>query len=164
VIYDMNNIYNTPGYGWQLAHGATALTESWQGYAYLSNNHLCLGHLMGWFFSGLGGIGQADQSIAFKQIVIHPQPAGDVREAQTSYQSPHGQIVSNWKRSDKDFTLHVEIPANATASVYLPATNPENITESGILLKEANMPFRGESNKYTVVTIGSGSYNFNVKQ
>ena len=76
----------------------------------------------------------------------------------------HGQIVSNWKRSDKDFTLHVEIPANATASVYLPATNPENITESGILLKEANMPFRGESNKYTVVTIGSGSYNFNVKQ
>jgi len=164
VIYDMNNIYNTPGYGWQLAHGATALTESWQGYAYLSNNHLCLGHLMGWFFSGLGGIGQADQSIAFKQIVIHPQPAGDVREAQTSYQSPHGQIVSNWKRSDKDFTLHVEIPANATASVYLPATNPENITESGILLKEANMPFRDESNKYTVVTIGSGSYNFNVKQ
>ena len=28
VIFEMNNRYDVPGYGWQLAHGATALTES----------------------------------------------------------------------------------------------------------------------------------------
>ena len=41
LIYKMNCKYNVPGYGWQLAHGATALTESWQAFGFVSNNHLC---------------------------------------------------------------------------------------------------------------------------
>ncbi len=28
IIYKMNTKYDVPGYGWQLAYGATALTES----------------------------------------------------------------------------------------------------------------------------------------
>jgi hypothetical protein len=38
IIFDMNSRYDVPGYGWQLAHGATALTESWQAYGFVSNN------------------------------------------------------------------------------------------------------------------------------
>lgn len=74
VIYDMNCKYDTPGYGWQLAHGATALTESWQAYGFVSNNHFMLGHLMEWLFSGLGGIRQKEDSFGFKHIVIKPEP------------------------------------------------------------------------------------------
>mgnify|MGYP000779327759 CR=1 FL=1 len=86
VIYDMNCKYDTPGYGWQLAHGATALTESWQAYGFVSNNHFMLGHLMEWLFSGLGGIRQKEDSFGFKHIVIKPEPVGDVRDAQVSYE------------------------------------------------------------------------------
>ena len=50
VIFDMNSRTDAPGYGYQLAKGATALTESWQALENVSNNHLMLGHLMEWFY------------------------------------------------------------------------------------------------------------------
>lgn len=165
VIYDMNCKYDSPGYGWQLAHGATALTESWQAYGFVSNNHFMLGHLMEWLFSGLGGIRQREDSFGFKHIVIHPEPVGDIREARTTYQSPYGLIVSDWKDNNNEFTIRVEVPANSRASVYLPSANTEYITESGIKLKDvAGINSRTEGDKYTIVTIGSGTYHFKVKK
>ncbi|RHJ84774.1 family 78 glycoside hydrolase catalytic domain [Parabacteroides sp. AM08-6] len=165
VIYDMNCKYDTPGYGWQLAHGATALTESWQAYGFISNNHFMLGHLMEWLFSGLGGIRQQDDSFGFKHIVIKPEPVGDVREAEASYQSPYGLIVSDWKDNEKEFIVRVEVPANSRASVYLPAKNTEQITESGIPLKDVSgISYKKETDKYTVATIGSGTYLFKVSK
>lgn len=165
IIYDMNCKYDVPGYGWQLIHGATSLTESWQAYGFVSNNHCMLGHLMEWLFSGLGGIRQQDTSIAFKDIVIKPEPVGDIREAKTSYQSPYGSIESAWKDTDDSFTLRVEIPANSMATVYLPAIRTEQISESGIPLKQMqdvsfNEPERGK----VKVKIGSGIYNFKIEK
>src|SRR6185312_14609037 len=56
VIYEMNNRTDVPSNGYQLAKGATSLPESWQALSSVSNNHLMLGHLMEWFYAGLGGI------------------------------------------------------------------------------------------------------------
>jgi len=53
VIFDMSSRSDVPGYGYQLAHGATSLTESWQAYRFVSDNHFMLGHLMEWFYDGL---------------------------------------------------------------------------------------------------------------
>ena len=36
VIFEMNSRDDVPGYGYQLKHGATALTESWQAYESVS--------------------------------------------------------------------------------------------------------------------------------
>ena len=165
VIYDMNCKYDTPGYGWQLAHGATALTESWQAYGFVSNNHFMLGHLMEWLFSGLGGIRQQEDSFGFKHIVIKPEPVGDVREANASYESPYGRIVSDWKDNEKEFTIRGEVPANSRASVYLPSADAAQITESGIRLQDIpGIEYRKEGNKYTVITVGSGIYTFHAKK
>lgn len=163
VIYDMNCKYDTPGYGWQLAHGATALTESWQAYGFVSNNHFMLGHLMEWLFSGLGGIRQADGSVGYKHIVIRPEPVGDVRSASTTYQSPYGQIVSDWKEDGNNFSIRVEVPAGSRASVWLPATEAAKITESGQFLKDVSaIRSQKVSGNYTIVEIGSGIYTFKV--
>jgi len=70
VIFDMNSRTDVPGYGFQLAHAATSLTESWQAYRFVSNNHFMLGHLMEWFYSGLGGIRQAKTQLAFKRSIF----------------------------------------------------------------------------------------------
>lgn len=164
IIYDMNSKYDTPGYGWQLAHGATALTESWQAYGFVSNNHFMLGHLMEWLFSGLGGIRQDEASVAFKHIVIKPSPVGDVRSARTSYESPYGTIVSDWKDTGEKFTIRVEVPANSSASVYLPTTQVDQITESGIAIKDLSSATIRQENGYTVVTVGSGIYEFEVRK
>ena len=60
LIFEMNSKTDVPGYGYQLSKGATSLTESWAALKYVSNNHMMLGHLMEWFYSGIGGIRQAD--------------------------------------------------------------------------------------------------------
>ncbi|MDR0393601.1 MAG: glycoside hydrolase family 78 protein [Tannerella sp.] len=163
VIYDMNCKYDVPGYGRQLACGATSLTESWQAYGFVSNNHCMLGHLMEWFFSGLGGIRQAGNSVAFREIVFKPEVVGDIEHANVSYESPYGVIQSEWKDSETSFTLRVEVPANSFASVYLPASEYSQITESGMSLHVATGVLDTFTEKgRTVVKIGSGTYVFHV--
>ncbi len=164
IIYDMNCKYDVPGYGWQLAHGATALTESWQAYGFVSNNHCMLGHLMEWLFSGLGGVRQADSSIAYKEIVFKPEVVGDIREAEVSHESPYGLVHSVWKDKDADFTLNIEVPANSSATVYLPASGINAVTESGVSLSDADgvKDFQISSLDTVVVKVGSGKYSFKV--
>ena len=100
----------------------TALTESWQAYDDVSHNHFMLGHLMEWFYAGLGGIRQSDDSIAWKKIVIDPQMVGDVTWARTSLKTPNGLVSCFWNRSDDraTWTIQVDIPIGSTAEIYLP--------------------------------------------
>ena len=131
VIYDMNNRSDVPGYGYQLAKGATALTESWQGLPNVSNNHFMLGHIMEWFYEGLAGISQKENSVGYKNIVIRPQVVGDITYAAASYLSPYGKIRSSWKRMGSRFTLNVSVPPNALAEIYLPGAVDPVKTGSG---------------------------------
>lgn len=131
VIFDMNSRDDVPGYGFQLKHGATALTESWQAYESVSNNHFMLGHLMEWFYAGLAGIKQTKNSVAFKNIEIRPQPVGDITFAKATYQSVYGEVVSDWKIENGILVLDVTIPANTTADIYLPGSKKIIKTGSG---------------------------------
>jgi hypothetical protein len=121
IIYKMNNHSDVPGYGFQLAKGATSLTESWAALPVVSNNHFMLGHLMEWFYSGLCGIKQAEGSTGFKNIEIRPNPVGDIKDAAASYHSIHGVIAVKWKKGNKVFDMSVTIPVNTTATIYFPA-------------------------------------------
>ena len=165
VIYDMNSRYDVPGYGYQLAHGATCLTESWQAYREVSNNHCMLGHLMEWLYSGLVGISQSPSSVAYKEVVIKPQVVGDIYEARGSFRSPYGLIRSEWKQTAETFVQTADIPAGSSAWVYLPAADPAQITESGLPLGEApQVTLQEQTPAYTLVRIGSGHYRFEVQR
>ena len=154
IIFDMNSRDDVPGYGFQLKHGATALTESWQAYESVSNNHLMLGHLMEWFYAGLAGIKQSENSVGFKNIEIRPQPAGDVTAAKATYHSAYGIIGSDWRKQKDMFELNVEIPPNTNATIFIPATSNQSITMNGTIVKTKYIDGRA------VIKIGSGKYNF----
>jgi alpha-L-rhamnosidase len=161
VIYAMNSRADVPGYGYQLAHGATALTESWAALPQVSNNHFMLGHLMEWFYSGLAGINQAEGSIAFNKIEIRPQVVGDVTSTSANYHSPYGVISSNWKKQAGKFELKVSIPANATATVYIPAKNASSVTIGDKSTKKRKgFQLVGYEKGVAAVSIGSGNYTF----
>lgn len=159
VIFDMNSRSDVPGYGMQLAKGATALTESWAALPTVSNNHFMLGHLMEWLYSGVGGIRQAENSIAFNHIKIEPEVVGDLTSADVRYNSPYGKISSKWEKTDRTFTLEVNIPVNTKATIYFPVLPKYEISE------EYNSTFTDagiEAGK-AKVTVGSGYYKFNLK-
>jgi alpha-L-rhamnosidase len=157
VIFDMNSRDDVPGYGFQLKHGATALTESWQAYESVSNNHFMLGHLMEWFYAGLAGIKQADNSVAYNKIEIKPQPVGDVSSAKASYHSVYGEIVSDWRKNGNEFELNVEIPVNTTATICLPAGKKSIVKENEKVIKV------NYAEGKTVLKVGSGKYNFRIQ-
>lgn len=122
ILYRMNNRTDRPGYGYQLRQGATSLTESWAALPSASNNHMMLGHLMEWFYSGLGGIYQAHNSISYDNIIIAPQPVGEIKWVNCSFDSPKGRILSEWNVSGNTFSLKIEIPENTSAKIVIPRT------------------------------------------
>lgn len=148
ILYKMNNRSDRPGYGYQLKQGATALTESWAALTTSSNNHMMLGHLMEWFYAGLGGIYQTESSVAYSDIIIAPKPVGDLKWSKCSFDSPKGMISTDWNISDSKFNLKFEIPKDAGATVILPNEykNPE--------IEVINI----ETNKTVKVNIDSGSF------
>lgn len=156
VIFDMNYRDDVPGYGFQLKHGATALTESWQAYESVSNNHFMLGHLMEWFYDGLAGIKQTENSVAYKEIMIKPEVVGDVTNAKASFQSPYGLIKSEWAKTAAGFELNVEVPANSAAIVYVPAKQGATVLLNG---KKTTANYKDGR---AIVKIGSGVYKFAV--
>ena len=131
VIFDMNNQSDKPGYGYQLKNGATSLTEAWDARRSSSQNHFMLGQIQEWFYHDLAGIGCDPAGPGFKKIIIHPQPVGDVTWAKASYDSIRGKITSDWQRAGGKFTLRITIPANTTATVFIPAASADTVTESG---------------------------------
>ena len=120
ILYKMNNRSDVPGYGYQLKKGATALTESWAALPTSSNDHMMLGHLMEWFYSGLGGIYQADYSIAYDHIIIAPKPVGSIKWVKCSYNSVKGMISSEWEIKGKSLAFNFTIPENALAKIIIP--------------------------------------------
>jgi hypothetical protein len=87
-----------------------------------------------------------------------PEPVGDVTSAKAIYHSPYGNIKAEWKKDLNNFELKVEIPANCTATVYIPAGKLSSVTESN--KKINNLVYKNER---SVVKIGSGIFHFIVK-
>jgi alpha-L-rhamnosidase len=164
IIFDMNARNDVPGYGFQLAKGATALTESWPALENVSNNHLMLGHIMEWFYNGILGINQDVQSLAYKKLIIRPQVVGDIQWAKGDFLSPYGVVKCSWRDSARAFFLDVEVPVNVTAQIELPFGTSESIQLDGKPIKShknINVWLKGDT---AVLFVGSGRYAFSVNK
>ena len=165
LIYDMNNRDDVPGYGYQIKMGATALTESWQALPDVSNNHMMLGHIEEWLYSGLGGIRQDENSVAFRNIVIAPSFPGNLEKVKTSFRSPAGLIISEWEKGKDEILMRVSIPVNTYATIILPSSDPGNITESDIPLPDCDgIEVVNIYHNRIIAGAGSGDYVFRIKK
>jgi alpha-L-rhamnosidase len=161
LIFDMNSKTDVPGYGYQLSKGATALTESWAALKYVSNDHMMLGHLMEWFYSGVGSIRQSPTSVSYDKIIISPDVVGDLTWAETTYNSIHGPITCNWKTEGENFIMKVKIPISCKAIVSIPQTIPDFIFESENLISQVKGIKKLEvTSSRSIYEISSGEYNF----
>jgi alpha-L-rhamnosidase len=153
-----------PGYGYQLEKGATSLTESWKAEG-ASHNHMMLGHLMEWFYSGLGGIGQSENSVAYKEIVIKPEIVDDMSFVSTSYESPFGTIKCNWEKKDNVVKLTIDIPVNTRALVYLDKITNSEVSEGNSKINTAmGIEIVSETDEQIVCKVGSGTYSFRIDE
>ena len=118
-----------------------------------------IGSIVGWLYHSLGGIRPGGPG--YKEILIKPNMVGDLHWVNSSYQSIHGEIVSNWKLRGNQVAMNITIPVNTTATVYIPAADAANVTESGESIdKVEGVRFIKMENDRALFTVGSGTYSF----
>jgi alpha-L-rhamnosidase len=155
-----------PSWGYMVEHGATTVWELWNGDtanpAMNSGNHVMLvGDLAIWLYEDLAGIKADPEQPGFKHIIMQPTPVGDLKFVRATHLSPYGWISSEWHWEGGQFDWQIKIPANTTATVYLPAQNVEAVTESGQPLAGADgVKFLRVEGGRVVVDVQSGAYHF----
>jgi len=80
---------------------------------------------------------------------MQPHPVGDLKFVKATHNSPYGKISSEWHRHGNEFNWQIEIPANTTASVIVPAEKLGHITCNG---KVVPAQFELGSGKYDIIS------------
>lgn len=168
-----------PSWGYEVEQGATTIWERWNSYTkdkgfggpqnaeMNSFAHYSFGAVCEWMFSQLAGI-QSD-GVGYKRIIIRPTPPSPgsnpdqkpIDWVRAHYDSIRGRIASEWKLGGGRFSLNVTIPANTTATVFVPARDAAGITESGKPLAQSQgvKLLRVEGDR-VVLAVESGTYRF----
>jgi alpha-L-rhamnosidase len=162
VAFGIVNQTTFPGWGYMLERGATTLWEHWEfSDNTFSHNHPMFGSVSEWFYRALAGINAAPDAVGFDNLIIRPQPVGDLKWVKASYDSVRGKIVSEWRRDASKFNLRVRVPVGATAMVVLPSKEGTPVTEHAKPVERAPGVERLLSaSGNAVLMIGSGDYEF----
>ncbi len=123
LMYKMHNHQEVPGYGYQLKFGATTLTEQWDPRQGASWNHFMLGAIDGWFYTSLAGIRFDPEHPGGQHLIVKPEAPGDLSWVKAHTETLYGRVEVEWERTDDAFILHLNLPANTSATVYMPGEN-----------------------------------------
>lgn len=115
-----------------------------------------------WLWRNVAGLNPDEQHPGYESFSICPRPTKEVSWCNASYDSIRGRIMSDWKCDGDKFTLVVTIPANTTATVFVPASGPKAVSESGKPASEAEgVTFLRTEPGVAVYRVESGTYRFN---
>ena len=162
VAYGIVNQETFPGWGYMLERGATTLWEHWEfSDNTFSHNHPMFGSVSTWFFEDLGGIRPDDAAVGFDRIIIEPRVVGGLSRAEARYNSIRGPMACGWQVRDARLRMNVTLPPGVTATVYVPTSDAQTVTEGGKPAAKAPgvaqlAPRQGAA----LFRIGGGQYEF----
>ena len=156
----------SPSWLYPATVGATTIWELWDAWdgktargGMNSLNHYAFGAVGEFLYGMVGGI-QPDAP-GYKKIRIAPVIRDGLTWANTRYDSIRGRIISNWKREGDKLTMDVTIPANTTATLFIPAKDAAAVTESGqTAAKAERVKFLRAEGAIAIFETGSGDYHF----
>ncbi len=159
-----NNQY--PSWLYSIDQGATTIWERLNGYTIESGfggnnsmnsfNHYTFGAVGQWMLAYSLGI-QRDEP-GFQKFILQPtpDPTGEMTWAEGHYDSMYGRITSKWEAKDGQLIYEATVPANTSATLYLPAKSENAVQNSdGCTLvnhENGKAIFQLKSGKYRFVT------------
>ena len=188
VAYRLLETDTLPSWIYMVKSGATTMWERWDGWTEergpeASLNHFAFGCVCDWLYRSVAGIDVDLDRPAFRHIVMRPRPGGSLDWAGAEYESVQGKIASRWERKDGTFRWNITIPPNTTATVHVPTSDPESVTESGTpaadaegvefvrtavgrhrVAQTAPGAVLQDPENTVIYTIGSGDYFFEAKE
>lgn len=177
VAYRMLQQETYPSWLYSVVNGATTIWERLNSYtvedgfggnnSMNSFNHYSFGAVAAWMYNYSLGIQRDPQHPGFKHFILKPtpDPTGEMTFAKGFYDSLYGTIESEWRIEADRVIYKVVVPANTTASFYLPAASSRLVRESGKKLKKAvGIKLDGRQNERLLMELESGAYTFVVQR
>jgi hypothetical protein len=136
--------------------GATITTEAWNS---TNKTNMTMSHPWGAapayaIMSGIFGINPTSAGYATFDVRLQTEGIG---KASLTVPTVKGDITVSFDSTGATYTAVVKVPANATATIYLPAAKDATLMQNGEVIE-------GEwDNGFIRVTVGSGEWNFEVK-
>jgi alpha-L-rhamnosidase len=156
-----------PSWGYMIEKNATTIWERWNGDAgdrsMNSFNHYALGAVAGFLFRRIAGIDATTPGFAsFRFDPIHD---ARLKTGAGRYRSRSGLITTRWQRvADGGYRLELQVPANTTAQVVLPAQSGADVREGRRPLGAARtvQVQQGAEQGRVSLSVGPGKYDFRV--
>jgi alpha-L-rhamnosidase len=170
MAYKLINTRSFPSWGYSIENGATTIWERWDGYVkgrgfqdkgMNSFNHYAIGAVGEWMARVILGINNDDAHPAYEHFFLRPYPGGGLKWAKGHYDSIRGRIESSWSLANGALKYDVTIPANTTATVYVPAKDAANVLEgSKPAQSSVGVQFLRIEDGAAVFLVQSGKYSF----
>jgi len=102
------------------------------------------------------GIQRIEDFPGFKHFVLAPEidPTGEMTYAYGHYDSMYGRIESRWEIVNNQVIYEFVVPANTTATLYIPASYQLQNKKTGRMKK------MGTAANKAVLLLQSGRYSF----
>ena len=132
-----------PSWLYPVTQGATTIWERLNSYTHVdgfggnnrmnSFNHYSFGAVAAWMYGYSLGIARDENSPGFKHFILQPEPdpTGEMTYAKGYYDSMYGRIESSWEEKEDGYHYRFVVPANTSATVYIPLKENGNLEEFG---------------------------------
>ena len=176
AAYKLLQQTNYPSWLYSVEQGATTIWERLNSYTHEdgfggnnrmnSFNHYSFGAVGAWMYNYSLGIERDEDFPGFKHFMLKPEvdTAGNMTYAKGYYDSMYGRIESSWRVEEDAIIYQCTVPANATATLHLPATSVKNIVEGNRTLKKSKgIEYVGIEDGKVVLRLLAGRYSFGIK-
>ena len=159
-----------PAWLYPVKNGATTIWERWNGWTEESGffeprmnsfNHYSLGSVGEWLFRHVAGIELDTETAGSQHFSLCPFVGEGLRYVRARIDTLHGQVESNWRQEQDLLIWSIRIPANASASVGVPMSDPAGVLLDGAPLTEHPLAqgVQREAGR-SWLTLPAGSYEF----
>lgn len=127
-----------PSWLYPVTMGATTIWERWDSMLpdgsinpgeMTSFNHYALGAVADWMHRVVGGLSPLEPG--YRQILVSPQPGGDLTWAESRLETPYGLAAVRWEQNGEGLSVTATVPAGVTAVVRVPG-QPECEVGGGV--------------------------------
>lgn len=173
IAYRLLQQTDYPSWLYSVEQGSTTIWERLNSYTHTggfggnnrmnSFNHYSFGAIGAWMYAHSLGIHRDESSPGFKHFILKPEvdPTGEMTYAKGYYDSMYGRIESSWNIENKIVQYTFTIPANTSATLYLPVSSSKNIKENGKSIKKSvGVKYVGTEKDYVTLELQAGNYLF----
>lgn len=161
VVFEAVAKEHGPGWLYMVDDENSTLGENINPDGYGTRHHPYTAWIGGWFYRVLAGIRLDPRVCGFRHFQLKPACVPGLDWVRAHYESLYGRIESAWSRRGDELTLQVAVPANTTATIYIPTGEIPRITEGDRPAELAQgVRFLGIEAGCAVYHLGAGRFDF----